>query len=283
MTSRRRLVTPRPSPALSPPESLQRTAFRLRIELRRARHSQRRDSLRLAALLNDYGVLCKEHGRLREAEHSYRRALRLVGRPARHPELTATLHHNLAGALHSRGRFSQALPIARRGLALRQAIRPRNGAALAADQAALAAILVELRRFREARALYRGALRRFRRALGARHCELGATLAARGALEARAGRWRAAERLLRRGIAGIERALGTEHPRLVAPLNNLAVVCARHGKTAEAVGCYRRALRALPAGRAPRHPPEVAVRANLRKLALARKSGRVRSSQTSAG
>jgi tetratricopeptide (TPR) repeat protein len=246
--------------------------------LRMAEKPRVADCAAIATLLNDLGVACKYSGRLALAGRYYRRALKLLRpRAVGRPELIATLYHNLGGVEHARGHYARALHYASHGVGLRQSCHPRDAVALAADEAALAAILVERRRFREARTLYRRALRVFRRNLGAEHYEVGAVLAGLGALEARARRWSEAELALRRGVLIIEEALGRSHPRLAAALNNLAVVYTHRGKLREATILYRRTFHI--AGRHPTsaYPPPSLIRKNWGKT----KADRRRTAKTS--
>ncbi len=241
-------------------------AFRRAI--REANRAGGLDPLFLAAMLNDFGVLCKASGRFAAAERAYRRAMRLIASSRRNPgykDALATLYHNLGGIAHARGRYGEGLRYARRGIAIRKAIRPRDTLALAADEAALAAILADAGRMADAAKLYLRALRTFRRILGARHCEVGSTLSGLGSLYARTARPNEAERALRLGVTIMEDALGKRHPRIATALNNLAVVCARGGKFREARALYHRVQRMSEIQ--PRSVPIAALaRQNYKKL-----------------
>ena len=224
----------------------------------------------LAALWNDFGVLSKYAGRFEHSEKQYRRAGALIPRgDPRSAEFRATLCHNLAGLEHARGRYARALFRARCGLRLRKSLRPIDPLAIAADEAALAAILVDLGRLREAKALLRRVLRAYRRRFGEYHCETASALANLGALYARAGRFQAAEPALRRSLRALENVLARNHPRLANVMNNLAVVRARRGKLEESEALYRRVLRLLSRQKGPSYPSIGLVRANRKKLQLA--------------
>jgi hypothetical protein len=72
----------------------------------------------------------------------YHRALSLVLATRGEDSVeTATLYHNLGGLEHARGRYSLGEPHARRGLAIREKLLGPDHQAVAADAAALAAIL----------------------------------------------------------------------------------------------------------------------------------------------
>jgi tetratricopeptide (TPR) repeat protein len=226
--------------------------------------------LYLAALWNDFGVLSKYAGQFEHSEKQYRRAGSLISRrDPRSAEFRATLFHNLAGLEHARGRYARALYCARRGLRLRKTLRATDPSAITADEAALAAILVDLGRLREAKALLRRVLRAYRSRFGGHHCETASALANLGALYARACRFQAAEPALRRSLHALENVLGRNHPRLANVMNNLAVVCARRGKVGESEALYERVLRLLSRQASPSCPSVALVRANRKKLQLA--------------
>jgi tetratricopeptide (TPR) repeat protein len=218
------------------------TVFRKALRLT----DKRRDlsPIPLAALLNDYGVVCKYVGQFGEASRNYRRALKLIdgaGGVRNHGDFAATLYHNLGGVEHARRRFRQGLRYARRGIRLRKKVRPRDALALAADEAALAAILAELGRNSEAVEISLRVLARFQRDLGPKHAEVGAVSANLGPMLWKLGKAREAERRLRLAVSILDKALGRNHPRSASALNNLGYVCARNGKVREARALYRRA------------------------------------------
>lgn len=243
--------------------------------LRLAKSGRAFDPILLATFLNDFGVLCKFMGRFRLAERMYRRALRLLSRKSGDcTQSLAALYHNLGGLEHARGRYGAALRLARRGLVLRKTARPKDGIAFIDDQSALAAILADLGRTREAAKIYRRVLDDYRRRATARigsrseprRYEIGFTMANLGALYAKMGRLARAERRLRRGISLLEQALGKTHPRLASPLNNLAVVCGHRGAFQESGALYRRVLRLLDMQSGRTYPSASVVRQNYRKL-----------------
>jgi tetratricopeptide (TPR) repeat protein len=242
--------------------------------LRLAESGRALDPILVATFLNDFGVLCKFMGRFRLAERMYRRALWLLARKNEDcKQSLATLYHNLGGLEHARGRYRAALRLARQGLALRKTARPRDTIALIDDQSALAAILTDLGRTREAAKIYRRVLHDYRRRATTRFSskyeskryEIGSTMANLGALYAKMGRLAPAERSLRRGMSFLEKAVGKTHPRLAIPLNNLAVVCTRRGAFRESEALYRRVLRLLKMQSGRTYPSASVVRQNYRK------------------
>src|SRR5207244_753201 len=174
----------------------------------------------------------------------YPRAERLFGLAARGEvslELAA-LYHNGGGLEHARGRDGRGEPFARRGLEIReQALGPAHPT-VAADAAALAAILDGQGKRDEAEELFRRALTVFERIYGGEHYEVAVTLNNLGALCQAKGETEEAERLYRRALAIKEKRLGGSHPEVATTLNNLAVLCRSQARHAEAQRLYHRAM-----------------------------------------
>jgi hypothetical protein len=105
-------------------------------------------------LLNDLAVVYKYAARFDEPK----RALGVVeaARGADHID-TATIWHNLGGVEHARGRFVDGEIYARRSVQIRETVLGPDHVAVAADLAALAALVQEQRRCDEAENLYRQA------------------------------------------------------------------------------------------------------------------------------
>ncbi len=173
--------------------------------------------------LNGLGVVCKYTGRFAEGLRHYRLAAE-IARSARDRIAYATVLHNIAGIEHERGRYAEAEPTARKGLALRRRALGRTHPAVAADEAALAAILAGVGKNAEAAVLFRRALRTFARALGPKHVEVGLTLGGLGALEALRGQHARAERTLRRALPLQRATLGANHPETRETARRLALV-----------------------------------------------------------
>jgi tetratricopeptide (TPR) repeat protein len=226
-----------------------------------------------AVVLNELGVLFKYMGRFAEAGKAYRRALRIVqGLAEDHPEnhelcgFLASLYHNLGGLAHARGRFAKGEPWGRRSVELRAELLGEGHPEVAADQAALAALLDGQRKFSEAEALYRQALAVFERHYGPVHYEVAVTLNNLAALCQAMHRFGEAEPLYRRALAIKACLLGRKHPDVAMTLNNLAVLAAEQGRRGEARRLCQRALaifrQTLPAG----HPKLLAAESNFARL-----------------
>ena len=151
--------------------------------------------LDLAGALNDLGMLRKYQGRYdggaaavpaRAGDPARRRAWRESAD-------AASLHHNLGGIEHARGRYASAEAPARRAVVLRTRALGAGHPVVAADVAALAAIVEGRGRLAEAARLYARALDVFRRVFGARCYEVGVNLAGLAGVDAARGRHAEAE------------------------------------------------------------------------------------------
>jgi tetratricopeptide (TPR) repeat protein len=225
------------------------------------------DAVQLVGALNELGMVGKYAGHFAEAERAYQRALRIcVNRgPAGAGDMASVLH-NLAGLAHARGDARSAETLARRGIAVRAALPGVDPLALAADRAALAAILIDLGRYDEARGLLSNAVGIYRERgrphdlavalhnLGSaqfRQAHSGPDQSgpaqSRPAVREAAGTLRQAYRLKRA-------VLGRRHPDLAITLHNLARCQQELGRTARARRNWRRAVRLLRGVVAPDHP-----------------------------
>lgn len=213
-------------------------------------------------LLNDWGVLRKYQGRYDEAAAFYRRALRLFG-PRGNREARATLYHNLGGVAHARGRYAAGVVDGRRAVVLREAALGPNHVEVAADVAALAALVEGAGRLDEADALYRRALSVFRSRLGPRHSEVGLSLAGLAWVRKQQGSLAAADRLYRQSVAILEPVFGPGHSDVALTLANWASVLRQAGDERRARQLFTRALRIFEKTLGPRHPHTRACRAKV--------------------
>lgn len=224
------------------------------------------ESAEVATLLNNLGVVCKYLGRYREAGRHYRRALRILAKLGASPTTLASLYHNLGGLEHARGRFARGEPWARTSVALREReLGPRHPE-VAADLAALAALLVGQGKCDEAERLYRRALTIFRRVYGLNHYEVAVTLNNLAAIAQAQGDLSRSLRLYRRALALKERLLGEAHPDIGITCNNLATLHKVRGELSLAVPLYQRALDIFETALGRMHPHTNTCRENLRRV-----------------
>src|SRR5262249_13810783 len=158
-------------------------------------------------------ILYKYMGRFDDARRLYMRALKILRKNSRpeHASL-ADLYHNIGGLEHARGRYRRGEPFARCALAIRQMHPASNPERVAADMAALAALLEGQRKYDEAELLYHRALSIFEQTLGAEHYEIAVTLNNLATLSQSVGRTDEAEKLYRRTLNIKQKILGRRHP-----------------------------------------------------------------------
>lgn len=221
------------------------------------------DARELVRILNGLGLVGKYSGDFTGSELAYRRALRLV-RPDQR-DVRASLLHNLAGVLHARGDAAAAEPIAREGIALRG---PGLDLDRTADEAALAAILIDLSRLTDARELLTRVLVAYERAYGDEHYEIGVTLHNLSSLEFRLGHHAEAAGLLDRAVRLKENHLGPYDPDLAITLHNLGCCQATLGQVNAATTSFRRALGLLRGNVASDHPTLRSCERRLAELEL---------------
>ena len=118
----------------------------------------------------------------------------------------------------------------------------RDHPAVAADVAALAALVQGQGHLDEAEALYRRAIAMFEAALGPDHYEIAVNCSNLGALHAARGEDAEAEELYRRALRIKQQVLGRDHPDVAMTVHNLAVLRAGQDRVEEAEALYRRAL-----------------------------------------
>ena len=216
-------------------------------------------------LWNELGMVCKYLGKFDKAEDYYRQALRdarLAPENTDRDFFLADLYHNLGGLEHARRRFSRAEQYARKGLQLRLRCASENSLAVAADQAALAAILDGLQRFSESEALYGAVLRIYRREYGARHLENAVILNNLGALCQATGRVKRGRSYYHAALRIKLCHLGDDHPDVAVTFNNLALIETSQYRLEHARSLFNRALTILVESLGRFHPNTVAVRRN---------------------
>jgi tetratricopeptide (TPR) repeat protein len=227
----------------------------------------------VAGILNNLGVLRKAQGRWAEAARFYQRALPLV-RAARDRGTLATLYHNLGGIEHARGRYAAGEPHARKSVALREAALGRDHVAVAADVAALAALVEGRGRLEEAAGLYLRALAVFRRKLGRASAEVALNLSSLAALRQEQGRTAEAGRLFAEALPLQERIYGRGHPEVALTVHNFASHERAAGRLSRAAALFARALQAFRRSLGSRHPHTRLCARNLR--AVQREQARAR-------
>jgi tetratricopeptide (TPR) repeat protein len=224
------------------------------------------NDLDTARTLNQLGMLAKYTARFDDGQADYLRGLAIAQAAGDDPLLVADLCHNLGGLEHARENFAAGEPFARRAVEIRARILGPDHPAVAADRAALAALLDGQGKYEEAEALYVAAIPALERMPGPPPIELAVSLNNLAALDQARGRLERAEPLYRRALALKERLLAPDHPDIAMTLNNLAVLCRKRGRLAEAAGLYARALDIFARALGPDHPKARTCRANYTRL-----------------
>jgi tetratricopeptide (TPR) repeat protein len=219
------------------------------------------------AARNALGMVHKYRGQFREGRSCYWRALRAErARPGSNNLVIATLYHNIGGIEHSARRFRRAEPFARASVRLREQVLGSAHPDVAADKAALAAIIEGLGRQEEAERLYREALGVLEARLGPRHIDTAAALNNLATCCASLGRLAEARLHGERALAMKESLLGKAHPDVAITLSNLAVIYWRLGRVLDAEQAHAHAIAILQDCFGPSHPRTVRCRSAMRAL-----------------
>jgi len=223
-------------------------------------------------LWNELGMVYKYLGKLSIARKFYHLALQHAsschtGRDRN--GFLADLYHNLGGLEHARRQFSRGEQYARKSLQFRARVAGASSIAIAADRAALAAILDGLCSFEESQKLYRQALKTYRRIYGKSHREIALILN-----NLAESTWRLrptlAEAHCKAALAMKRRELGEDHPDFAITMNNLAMLYASLGSREDAQVCFKKAIKLLDDALGKSHPTTLTVKRNVRKHQLRR-------------
>ena len=132
--------------------------------------------------------------------------------------------------LYKQGKYSEAIPLAKEALRIRQQVLGEEHPSVATSLHNLAALYNSMRRYKDAEPLYTEALEMYRRFLGKEHPDVALSLNNLGSLYNSMGRYEQAEPLLTEALAMRRRLLGNEHPYVATSLNNLASLHHSRGK-----------------------------------------------------
>jgi CHAT domain-containing protein/Flp pilus assembly protein TadD len=143
--------------------------------------------------------------------------------------------------LYQQGKYSEAIPLAEKVLAIRRKQLGDNHPSTAASIGNLAELYRAQGRYSEAEPLYQQALAIRRKQLGENHPDTADSLNNLAGLYRAQGRYSEAEPLLRQALAIFQKQLGN-HPDTAISLNNLAEVYKYQGRYSEAEPLYQQAL-----------------------------------------
>jgi len=170
------------------------------------------------------------------------------------------------GYFLGRAAYSQAEPLLRDALAIREKTLGPEHSLTAEGLDGLAVLLANLGDIAGARPLYERALAIREKALGPEHPDTAQSLNNLAALLGNLGDIAGARPLFERALAIREKALGPEHPDTAQSLNNLAILLGNLGDIAGARPLYERALAIREKALGPEHPDTAQSLNNLAAL-----------------
>ncbi|WP_437542210.1 CHAT domain-containing tetratricopeptide repeat protein [Sorangium sp. So ce367] len=185
---------------------------------------------------------------------------------ARRPLEEAERLNRRVAELEQAGRYDEAIPLARRALALRERALGPEHPGVAQSLAGLALLLQEKGDYAAAEPLYRRALVIREKALGPEHPHVAASLYSLALLLEQKADYAVAEPLYRRALDIREKAFGPEHPAVAQSLNALAGLLQTIGDYAGAEPLYHRALAIVEKAFGAEHHNVAAILNNLAVL-----------------
>lgn len=145
-------------------------------------------------------------------------------------------------ALNAAGKFSEAIPLARRALAILERAMGPEHRYVAASLNNLGSLYAAQGLYAEAEPLLRRAVVLAEKLSGADHSDTAASLNNLAVLYEKLARYADAESVYRRALRIRETAFGPDHPAVATTVNDLAVLYDIQGRYAEAEPLHRRAL-----------------------------------------
>jgi len=233
-------------------------AARLTMVLDRAAAAFGAASPPVARAANALGVVHKHAGDFDAAQAAYRRAM-AAAEADPDPLVLAGLLHNLGGLAHARGDATAGIPLAERGLSMRERVLGAGHPDVARDLNALGALYHLAGRLGDAAQAYQRALAVFEEHYRPDHYEVAMTCANLAVLHGDQGRPAAAEALGRRSLRILAAILGPQDAEVGLTLLNLAVAVADQGRQAEAAALAVRASAVLTARLPAGHPHVLAA------------------------
>ncbi len=144
--------------------------------------------------------------------------------------------------LLNQGKYSEAIPLAQRALAIREKTLGREHPDVATSLNNLALLYDNQGNYPQAEPLYQRSLAIWEKALGREHPDVASSLNNLAALYYNQGNYTQAEPLYQRALAIREKALGREHPAVATSLNGIALLYQVQGNYSQAEPLYQRSL-----------------------------------------
>lgn len=194
-------------------------------------------------------------GKYREAQQTALAMRRIADGPLQfNPLALASALSQLGMAIEAQGRFSEAEPLYRHSLVIREQDRGPEHRDVAQCLSNIASLYKAQGRYSEMEPLVKRSMAILEKALGTEDPDFAVTVEDLAVLYRTQGRYVEAEPLFKRALAIREKALGSEHMVVAASFNNLAVLYDQQGRYAEAELLYRRALTICEKILSPEHP-----------------------------
>jgi tetratricopeptide (TPR) repeat protein len=144
--------------------------------------------------------------------------------------------------LEERAQYSEAEPLYKKALELRQRLLGEEHPDVATSYNNLAGLYRSQGRYSEAEPLYKKALELYQRLLGEEHPDVATCYNNLAALYDWQGRYSEAEPLYKKALELRQRLLGEKHPSVANSYNNLAALYRSQGRYSEAKALYKKAL-----------------------------------------
>ncbi|MFH1077427.1 MAG: tetratricopeptide repeat protein, partial [Pseudomonadota bacterium] len=173
--------------------------------------------------------------------------------------------HKQVIRLYNKGRYQEAIPIAKRVLAIYENAVGLEHPNVATSLNILGFLYDSIGDYAKAEPLHKRALAIWEKALGPEHPDVATSLNNLASLYYSIGDYAKAEPLYKRALAIREKALDPEHPDVAISLGNLADLYYSLGDYAKAEPLYKRALAICEKALGPEHPD---VATSLNNLAL---------------
>jgi tetratricopeptide (TPR) repeat protein len=198
--------------------------------------------LRLAASLNNMGLLYKAQYRYAKAEPLYQRALVILEKSfgSNHPEVATSLN-NLGELYRAQGRYAEAEPLYQRALVILEKSFGSDHLNVALSLNNLGLLYNSQGRYNEAESLLKRALVIREEALGPDHPEVATFRNNLALCYYDQGKYMEAEPLFKQALAIREETLGPDHPDVATVLRSMADLYEDMGNRDEAKRCRERA------------------------------------------
>ena len=168
--------------------------------------------------------------------------------------------------LGNAGRYSDAEPLYKQSLAIREKVLGPNHSEVAASLNNLASLYESEGRYLDAEPLLQRSLAIYEKELGPNHPEVAVSLNNLAVLYSTQGRYSDAEPLYKRALAIDEKGLGPDHPMVALYLSNLAALYNDQGRYADAEPLLQRSLAISEKALGPDHPDVAGSLNNLATL-----------------